>query len=708
MIDGSGDRLASEIVRLARHERASRSVSSTASSPDSRRPGHHHGCSSPATQPIIVLRPAGDQGRAALRTCRPTCGSRLPRNHAGDTERGLTTSRDGEGTQRHVHIACRSTGRERDRRRRNPGLTTGEARRRRTADGPNVLPTPRPPSPVLLLAAAADALLRPDAVGGGRAGARRRHAAAGRRDRGRGAVNGVFAFVQEYRADRAGRAAAASCCRCAPRCVRDGRRAGVDAAELVVGDLVLLEAGDRICADLRAASDAHGLGGRRVDADRRERAGAPRRRGRASTPGTFVVEGEAAGRRRRRPARRTRLAAIAALTRARPSARPARWPSSCSQVVRVDRRRSRSASASPFFGVALLLGMRPTDGLPVRRRRHRRAGPGGPAADRHALAGPGRPADGRPQRAGPPAGIGRDARLDHVHLHRQDRHADPQRDGGRRGVDPGRRRVRRTAPATSPTARSRRTRRPWRGARSSRPRPRAARRAARSARTGTGRRSATRWRPRCDVLALRAGLDLRADEAADPSAGVSRSTRGAGAVVVVGRRRRPRTGQGRAGRGAAAVRRRRRRRRADGGRGRAWRAQGLRVLAVAAGPRRPARDRDSAAEAWSSELELLGLVGLQDPPARRRRRGDRALPQRRHPARHDHRRPSRHRARPSPREVGLLGRTARCSTAPTCPPTTSALGALLDRDGVVVARVTPGGQAAHRPGPAAPAATSWP
>ena len=42
------------------------------------------------------------------------------------------------------------------------------------------------------------------------------------------------------------------------------------------------------------------------------------------------------------------------------------------------------------------------------------------------------------------------------------------------------------------------------------------------------------------------------------------------------------------------------------------------------------------------------------------------------------------------REVGLLaGRTASSSTGATCPPTTAALGALLDRDGVVVARVTP-------------------
>ena len=42
----------------------------------------------------------------------------------------------------------------------------------------------------------------------------------------------------------------------APRAtvLRDGRRAGVDAADLVPGDIVLLEAGDRVPADLRLLS----------------------------------------------------------------------------------------------------------------------------------------------------------------------------------------------------------------------------------------------------------------------------------------------------------------------------------------------------------------------------------------------------------------------------------------------------------------------
>lgn len=62
-------------------------------------------------------------------------------------------------------------------------------------------------------------------------------------------VNGVFAFVQEYRADRAGRRLR----ELLPARVivrRDGRRTVVNAADLVADDIVLLGAGDRVSADL--------------------------------------------------------------------------------------------------------------------------------------------------------------------------------------------------------------------------------------------------------------------------------------------------------------------------------------------------------------------------------------------------------------------------------------------------------------------------
>ena len=82
---------------------------------------------------------------------------------------------------------------------------------------------------------------------------------------------------------------------------------------------------------------------------------------------------------------------------------------------------SPSPSASASSASPLVVGHAAVGRVPVRDRRHRRPRPGGPAADRHAVAGMRRPADGRPPRAGPPPRGGRDARLDDVHLHRQDR-----------------------------------------------------------------------------------------------------------------------------------------------------------------------------------------------------------------------------------------------------------------------------------------------
>jgi len=70
-------------------------------------------------------------------------------------------------------------------------------------------------------------------------------------------VNGVIGYVQEGRAEQA---MAAIQGMLAPRSsvLRDGRRRSVDAADLVPGDIVLIEAGDRVPADLRL-TEARGL-----------------------------------------------------------------------------------------------------------------------------------------------------------------------------------------------------------------------------------------------------------------------------------------------------------------------------------------------------------------------------------------------------------------------------------------------------------------
>ncbi|HOJ85100.1 MAG TPA: cation-transporting P-type ATPase, partial [Bacillota bacterium] len=63
-------------------------------------------------------------------------------------------------------------------------------------------------------------------------------------------LNAFLGLIQEYRAERSLEALQKLA---APRArvLRDGRQQLVAAADVVPGDLVLLEAGDRVCADLR-------------------------------------------------------------------------------------------------------------------------------------------------------------------------------------------------------------------------------------------------------------------------------------------------------------------------------------------------------------------------------------------------------------------------------------------------------------------------
>ncbi|MFN0090619.1 MAG: cation-translocating P-type ATPase [Acidimicrobiales bacterium] len=169
------------------------------------------------------------------------------------------------------------------------GLSAQEAAGRLVADGPNRLPEPPRPSALrrfaselvhffalMLWAAAALALL---------AGLPALAIAIG-------AVvlfNAAFSFVQERRADRA----AEQLRRLLPRRVsvrRDGRPTLVDAEEVVVGDLLLLGAGDRVPADALLGR-AHGL---LVDTSllTGESEPAAPQSGEALYAGAFVVEGE--------------------------------------------------------------------------------------------------------------------------------------------------------------------------------------------------------------------------------------------------------------------------------------------------------------------------------------------------------------------------------------------------------------------------------
>jgi len=170
-------------------------------------------------------------------------------------------------------------------------------------------------------------------------------------------VNGVFAFVQEQRAERAAeRLRDLLPVRVAVR--RDGRRVAIDATELVVGDRVLLAAGDRVAADLTVVS-AHGL-----SADESTLTG-------ESVPvvvddggqlwaGTFVVGGEAEAD-VQSIGGSTRLAGIAQLssTVVRPTSPLSR---ELHRIVRVMTVLTLGVGAT-FFGICLLVGSPARDGF---------------------------------------------------------------------------------------------------------------------------------------------------------------------------------------------------------------------------------------------------------------------------------------------------------------------------------------------------------
>jgi magnesium-transporting ATPase (P-type) len=230
------------------------------------------------------------------------------------------------------------------------GLTSVAAAARLAADGPNRLPEPSRPHPLgelarqmvnffavmLWVAAGLAWVARMPVLGAAIAVVV--------------VINGLFSFAQEYRADRAAaRLKDLLPVRATVR--RDGRAQVIDAAELVVGDVVLLEAGDRISADLRLAPgglvsvDESMLTGESV-------ARTPERGGDLFA-GTFVVEGhgEAVV---RTVGGGTRLAGIAAITQS--AVRP-RSPLA-TQLHRVVRVVALVAIAVGlvFFVTALLLG----------------------------------------------------------------------------------------------------------------------------------------------------------------------------------------------------------------------------------------------------------------------------------------------------------------------------------------------------------------
>ncbi len=123
-------------------------------------------------------------------------------------------------------------------------------------------------------------------------------------------VNAVFAFVQEYRAGRAAERLRDLIPRRAT-VIRDGRRTTVEACELVPGDLVDLQPGDKVSADLELV-EVHDV---EIDVSTFTGESVPERPGRNQVvlAGTYVLAGTALGV-VKATGKNTRLAEITELT----------------------------------------------------------------------------------------------------------------------------------------------------------------------------------------------------------------------------------------------------------------------------------------------------------------------------------------------------------------------------------------------------------
>ena len=170
-------------------------------------------------------------------------------------------------------------------------------------------------------------------------------------------LNGVFAFLQEYRAEKAGERLRDLLPRRAS-VMRDGKRQNIDAIELVPDDAVILGAGDRISADMRLVS-VHGLS---VDTSMLTGESVPTtpQPGDTVLAGTFAVEGEAIAT-VTATGSSTRLAQIAQITTAgrRPPSPLARELDRVVRVIAV----VSVAVGSIFLIIAVLVGIRLSDGF---------------------------------------------------------------------------------------------------------------------------------------------------------------------------------------------------------------------------------------------------------------------------------------------------------------------------------------------------------
>ena len=130
------------------------------------------------------------------------------------------------------------------------GLSDAEAARRREIFGPNRLPTPAKRGPLVRFLAQFNNVLIYVLLGAAAITMALGHFVDTGVILAVVLVNAIIGFIQEGRAEQAMDAIRHML---APRCsvLRDGRRQTIDAVDLVPGDVVMLEAGDKVPADLR-------------------------------------------------------------------------------------------------------------------------------------------------------------------------------------------------------------------------------------------------------------------------------------------------------------------------------------------------------------------------------------------------------------------------------------------------------------------------
>jgi calcium-translocating P-type ATPase len=485
-------------------------------------------------------------------------------------------------------------------------------------------------------------------------------------------INGLFAFAQEHRAERAAERLRDLLPRRAT-VMRDGKSVEIDASELVVGDVVLLSSGDRISADLRVV-EAHTLS---IDTSTLTGESVPvtLESGEEAFAGTFVVEGEGLAV-VTTTGSATRLASIAQLTRAGPR------PSTplAQELERVVRTIAVIAVGvgSVFFIISLLVGMPASNGFLFAIGVTVALVPEGllptvtlslamgaqRMAARHALV----------------------RRLDSVETLGSTTFICTDKTGTLTRNEMS------VVEAWTPAGRARISGTGYEPTGSVQageeaiPLLRTLARAAVRCSTGRVAQKEGRWIARgdpmeaaLDVFARRLGIDVEADEASIPvTKRFPFDPRRRRMSVVVGDRLFvkgapdsvcPRCLQTK---GAQEVLQ-------------AMTERGLRVIAVAS---RPAQGSASEAEEAETGLELLGLIGLEDPPrphaaesvAACREAGIRvAMITGDHPTT----------AEAIAREIGLTGQDCRVLQGHELPEDETILGALLDRDGVVVSRVAP-------------------